>query len=91
MISREDCIALCGLTADEVDAIAEHEHLGDVQAAALADYLLHASHGPEKIRTMIVEDIRTALKEGRTPHAAQLLAVLRHFLHEHPNGRPDAA
>jgi hypothetical protein len=91
MISREDCIGLCGLTAEEVDAIAEHEHLGDVQAAALAAYLLHASHGPEKIRTMIVDDIRTAMSEGRTAHAAQLLAVLRHFLHDHPDGRPRAA
>jgi hypothetical protein len=91
MISREDCIGLCGLTAEEVDAIAEHEHLGDVQASALAAYLLHAQHGPEKIRTMIVDDIRTALSEGRTAHAAQLLAVLRHFLHEHPDGRHRAA
>jgi hypothetical protein len=91
MISREDCIALCGLDADEIDAIAEHEHLGDVQAAALAQYLLHASHGAEKIRGMIVDDIRTALNEDRTAHAAQLLAVLRHFLHEHPEAKPHKA
>lgn len=88
MISREDCIALCGLDADEIDAIAEHEHLGDVQAAALAQYLLHAAHGPEKIRSMIVDDIRTALNEDRPAHAAQLLAVLRHFMTEHPDAMP---
>ena len=27
MISLDDCIALCGLTEDEVLAIAEHEHI----------------------------------------------------------------
>ena len=26
-MSLEDCIALCGLTEDEVLAIAEHEHI----------------------------------------------------------------
>ena len=88
MISREDCIALCGLDCEEIDAIAEHEHLGDVQAAALAQYLLHAAHGPEKIRSMIVDDIRTAVDQNRPAHAAQLLAVLRHFMTEHPDGMP---
>jgi hypothetical protein len=39
-ITRDDCIALCGLEEDEVEAIAEHEHLPDVAAAALAQYLL---------------------------------------------------
>ncbi len=27
MISIEDCIAMCDLTREEVDAIAEHEHI----------------------------------------------------------------
>lgn len=87
MISRDDCIALCGLDAEEVDAIAEHEHLGEVQAAALASYLLHAEHGPERIRAMMVDDIRAALAQGRTAHAAQILAVLRHYLRDHPDAR----
>lgn len=87
MISRDDCIAMSGLSADEVDAIAEHEHLGDVQAAALAHYLLHAAHGSERIGAMMVDDIRRAVAEGRPAHAAQLLAVLRHFMTAHPEAR----
>jgi hypothetical protein len=87
MISKEDCIAFTGLTSDEVDAIAEHEHLADIPAAALANLLLHEQHGAETIRAMMVDDIRAALAEGRKPHAAGLLAALRHFLHEHPEGR----
>ncbi len=27
MISLEDCIAMCGLDAKEIEAIAEHEHI----------------------------------------------------------------
>ncbi len=34
MISIEDCIAMCGLTREEVDAIAEHEHIEEIAAAA---------------------------------------------------------
>jgi hypothetical protein len=87
MISREDCIAFAGLTGEEIDAIAEHEHVGDVAAAALASYLLHAPHGAEQIRQMMVDDIRDALAQGRKAHAGELVAALRHFLHEHPEGR----
>jgi len=36
MIALEDCIGLCGLTEEEVLAIAEHEHLPEIAATALA-------------------------------------------------------
>lgn len=84
MISLEDCIALCGLTEAEVDAIAEHEHIPEIAAATLARYLLCQQRGPEEIRAMIVEDIRAALREGQKAHAAQLFSALRHFLSAHP-------
>ena len=89
MICKEDCIAFAGLTAEEIDAIAEHEHLGEIGAAALADYLLHLEHGPERIRRMMVDDIRDALMHDRTAHAAELTTALRHFLAEHPEARID--
>jgi hypothetical protein len=88
MISLEDCIALCGLTADEVAAIGEHEHIPDVAAAALANYLLKQVAGSERIRMMIVDDIKQALDNGRIDHAAELFMALRHFLSEHPDARP---
>ena len=53
MITLEDCIGLCGLTEEEVLAIAEHEHLPEVAATALAQYLLSHEHGSEKVRDMI--------------------------------------
>ena len=30
MITLEDCIGLCGLTEEEVLAVAEHEHLPEI-------------------------------------------------------------
>ena len=68
MITLEDCIGMCGLTEEEVLAIAEHEHLPEVAAAALAQYLLSREHGSEKVRDMIVDDIREAQWSGNKEH-----------------------
>jgi hypothetical protein len=85
MISLEDCIGMCGLDEEEVAAISEHEHIPDIAAAALASYLLKQPHGAENIRSMIVDDIHTALNQGRVKHAAELFMALRHFLDSNPN------
>ena len=45
MITLEDCIAFCGLTEAEVLAIAEHEHVPEIAAAALAETLLKQRRG----------------------------------------------
>jgi len=89
MITLEDCIGLCGLTEEEVLAIAEHEHLPEIVATALAQYLLSQEHGSEKVLDMIVDDIRQAqLITGDKEHVVTLLHVLHHFLKTHPEARP---
>jgi hypothetical protein len=89
MITLEDCIGLCGLTEEEVLVIAEHEHLPEIAATALAQYLLSLEHGSEKVRDMIVNDIRQAqLNGGDKEHVLALLHVLHHFLKTHPGARP---
>jgi hypothetical protein len=84
MITLQDCIALCGLTEAEVLALAEHEHIPEIAAAAYAEYLLKQRRGSERIHEMIVEDIRAALHRGDRAHAHELVGALRHFLSEHP-------
>jgi hypothetical protein len=88
MIRLEDCIGLCGLTEEEVLAVAEHEHIPEVAATALAHYLLSRDHGSAAIRDMIVEDIRLAQRSGHKEHVLTLLHVLHHFLLTHPEARP---
>jgi hypothetical protein len=39
MITLGGCIGFCGLTGEEVLAIAEYAHLPEITAAALAQYL----------------------------------------------------
>jgi hypothetical protein len=88
MITLEDCVGLCGLTEEEVLAIAEHEHLPEIVATALAQYLLSQEHGTEKVRDMIVDDIRRAQDGSDKGHVLMLLHVLHHFLKTHPEARP---
>ncbi|TBW41030.1 hypothetical protein EYW49_02430 [Siculibacillus lacustris] len=85
MISKDDILGLCDLDPAEIEAIAEHEHIPEVAAAALGDYLLHQAHGAEVVRDMIVDDIRAAARTGDTAHAATLAMALRHFLSLHPD------
>ena len=87
MISLADCIALCGLDEREIGAIAEHEHMPEICAAALGQYLLRRPHGAEAIRDMIVADVRAAQARGDRGHVLQLLHTLHHFLRHHPEAR----
>ena len=88
MISLEDCIGLCGLTEEEVLAIAEHEHVPAMAATALGQYLLKQEHGIEQIRDMIVHDIRQAQQRQDKQHILVLLHVLHHFVNAHPEASP---
>jgi hypothetical protein len=88
VIRLEDCIALSGLTEAQVLAIAEHEHLPEIAATALAQYLSKQEHGTEKIRDMMVDDIRQAQQRHDRAHVVTLLHVLHHFLKSHPEARP---
>jgi hypothetical protein len=88
MITLEDCIAMCGLTEQEVLAIAEHEHIPEIAAAALAQFLLSQERGTEKICEILRDDIRAALARGDRKHARELFMALRHFLSTHLDASP---
>jgi outer membrane PBP1 activator LpoA protein len=85
MISVEDLIAFCDLTPEEVQVVAEHEHVSQATAAVLGNYMLQSQSGCEQIRDMLMDEIRAAIRRHDVPHARQLVSTLRHFLHEHPN------
>ena len=60
---------MCGLDADEVAAIGEHEHIPDIAAAALAD-LSAQTITRNTSWSLIVEDIHKALDAGHIRHGA---------------------
>lgn len=85
MLTREDCLALCELSEEEVEAIAEHEHIPELLAMEMGQYLCHTPHGEARIERMIVDDIEHARAQGNYAHMAKLVGVLRHFIETHPH------
>jgi hypothetical protein len=88
MLTLQDCIALSDLTEEEIEAIAEHEHLPEIIAVELGNYLVHSPEGVPMIRRIIIDDIREAEARGDYEHALKLRLVLRHFIQTHPENQP---
>lgn len=85
MITLDDCIAFLHLTPEEVDAIAEHEHVSAIVATELASYLVEAPDGERMIKRMIIDDIMHASVNGHAQRVHELTAVLKHFVATHPD------
>ena len=84
MITLEDCIAYLHLTPEEVDAIAEHEHVSSMVATELASYLVESPQGERMIKRMIIDDIMHATLGGDDARVLHLTTVLKHFVATHP-------
>ena len=84
MLTFEDCIALCGLSEEEILAIAEHEHIPEIAALELGDYLIKTDDGELLIRKMIIDDIEHSKASGNIKHAEMLESVLKQFVLTHP-------
>ncbi|WP_448205513.1 hypothetical protein [Azospirillum sp. sgz302134] len=83
MLTINDCIALSDLTEDEIDAIAEHEHLPEMVAVELGCCLIHTPEGSRRIARIIRDDIEKARSHGQARHAEQLTVVLDGFVSHH--------
>ena len=84
MINENDILDMTCLTRAEIDAIALHEHVSEVLAAEMGEYLMHIHHGPQRVQSMICDDIREALHADDVPRARALYATLKEFLLQHP-------
>jgi len=84
MLTYEDCVDLSGLTDEEIDAIAEHEHVPRIVALEYGNYLLKTADGVPAIKAIILDDIDTAQAKGNAFEAAKLKLTLQHFVSEHP-------
>lgn len=84
MLTLEDCIGLCGLTEEEVEAIAEHEHIPEMAAAELGNYLVSSPNGELCIKAMIRDDIAHARARANCDRELALKLVLRNFILQHP-------
>jgi len=85
MLSYEDCVELSDLTEEEIEAIAQHEHLPEMAALELGSYLVHTSEGVPMIKRIILDDIEEERRRGHEQKALQLKLVLKHFVDTHPS------
>ncbi|MFW5679603.1 MAG: hypothetical protein ACOC3D_05010 [Pseudomonadota bacterium] len=79
MLTYDDCVGLSELTPDEIDAIAEHEHVPAIVAVEMGRYLMTTDDGSLVLRNIILDDIEAARERGDSLHAACLRMVLRDF------------
>jgi len=90
MLTLQDCIGLSELTEEEILAIAEHEHIPEMAALELGNYLIQTASGESRIKRMIADDIDAARSAGDHARVAALKLCLKHYL-EHHAGQPGAA
>ena len=84
MLTLADCIALSELSDDEVEAIAQHEHIPQLAAAELGHYLVHTPAGELCVKDMIRDDIAAAAAHGEGDRVLALKLVIREFIARHP-------
>ena len=85
MLTYQECLEMSELTLDEIAAIAEHEHLPEIVAAELGNYLVHCEDGVPRIKRIILDDIDAAAEQGQQQRVLHLRLVLKHFIETHPH------
>lgn len=83
MLSLEDCIAFSGLTAEQLDAVACHEHLPLIIVAEWAETVLEAEEGCIKVAAILAEEVEAAAIHHKD-RLGDWAHGLEQFLREHP-------
>ena len=86
MLSYEDCVEASDLTEEEIEAIAQHQHLPEMAALEMGSYLVHTSEGVPRIKSIILDDIEEERRRGHDEKVLQLKLVLKRFVETHPQG-----
>lgn len=84
MITIKDCIGLSGLTEEEIDAIAQHEHVPEIVAVELGCCLDSTAEGQHRILEMIDDDIVVERAAGHRSRAAELQVTRHEYQRHHP-------
>jgi len=87
MLSLTDCLDFCDLRKEEIEAIAEHEHIPLIIAAELGCELVRTPMGVSLLEDMFLDNIHHAQELGHLQHAARLNVVYQRFYQEHHNAQ----
>lgn len=84
MLTLQDCVDMCELGPEVVEAIAEHEGLPSILAAELGSCLACSNGGLAVIHRFILDDIAVAMHRGDRARLAHLETALTDFRRCHP-------
>ena len=84
MLTLADCVALCGLSEEELQVVADHEHVPLIVAAERAADLLATAKGTYLIRSYMLDQLEQAAAHGRQQEARRLDRIISKFVAAHP-------
>lgn len=84
MLTLQDCVDMCDLGAEVVEAIAEHEGLPSILAAELGSCLACSNGGLAVIHRFILDDITQAARRGDRARLASFETALMEFRRHYP-------
>lgn len=87
MLTLQECIDFSDADTDEVQVIAEHEHVPQIVAAEIAATLMRTPKGRYTLRRYIQENLERAAAAGHLQRERYLRRVLDEFNRKHPGLR----
>jgi hypothetical protein len=87
MLSLTECVDLSGLSVDEVELIAEHEHVPTIVAAELGFDLLTTPKGIYRLHSIMLDALAQAKLAGDARKARRIDRVYSRFRIAYPMPR----
>jgi hypothetical protein len=87
MLTLDECIGWSDLDKDELDAIAEHEHVPLIVATELAANLLKTNRGVYRIHMMFKDNLAIAVERKQLPKIKSIEQAYKRFAAAHPMPR----
>lgn len=84
MLTYKDCLDWSDLDQNEVDAIAEHEHMDQILALCYGQQICQGGNASRRMRRILIDDIRHAQEHHNLIHAQELRQLLNHYIKTHP-------
>jgi hypothetical protein len=85
MLTLNDCIGFSGLTEEQLEAVAKHEHLPMVLAAELVEDEVDSPEGCLHIESMIADEVVFEIEHGHPEQAERYRHGLAEFINTHPH------
>jgi hypothetical protein len=85
MLTLNDCIGFSGLTEEQLEAVAKHEHLPMILAAELVEDEVDTPEGCLHIESMITDEVVFEVKHGHPESAERYRHGLAEFINTHPH------